>query len=252
MDLVYSWLAVYWVIKFIYFYNIDRSLSRSEEKYYRMLLEIETNRLQPMHWFMYFIWVLTLRLFHYLIYFDEYGFGILIKIMIKMTIKVFRFLVLYFVIILIFSFVGYGLFYDVEDYSTLIKSYNTMFKSSLGGFDYSIYDNSTISSSTARRIYLSIYLLTSTIMLLNLLIALLNDTYTEYINNGSGLQSKEMIKVRVLYEQNDYYQWLALIHNLFNFYVLLLAPFVIILKSKRLNRIIILIEYNLIYIFFFS
>ena len=31
MDLVYSGLAVYWVIKLIYFYNIDRSLSRPEE-----------------------------------------------------------------------------------------------------------------------------------------------------------------------------------------------------------------------------
>ena len=162
LDLVYSGLAIYWVIKFIYFYNIDRSLSRSEEKYYRMLLEIETNKLQPMHWFMYFIWVLIVRLFHYLIYFDEVGFSVLIEIMVKMTIKVFRFLVLFFIIILAFSFVGYGLFYDVEDYSTLIKSFNTMFKSSLGGFDYSLYDNSTISSSTAGRIYLSIYLLTST------------------------------------------------------------------------------------------
>ena len=93
-----------------------------------MLLEIETNKLQPMHWFMYFIWVLIARVFYYLIYFDEYGFSIFIQIMIKMTIKVFRFLVLYFVIVFAFSFVGYGLFYDIEDYSILIKSYNTMFK----------------------------------------------------------------------------------------------------------------------------
>ena len=55
-----------------------------------------------------------------------------------MATKVFRFLALYFTIILAFSFLGYGLFYDIEEYSTIIKSYNTMFKSSLGGYDYSI------------------------------------------------------------------------------------------------------------------
>ena len=69
-----------------------------------------------------------------------------------------------------------------------------------------VFDNSTKSSSTAGRLYLSIYLLVSTILLLNFLIAILNDTYAEYINNESGLQSKETIKIRAIYEENDYYQ----------------------------------------------
>ena len=244
LDLAHSVLSIYLITKFVLNYNIERTLTRPEEKYYRMLLEIESDTLQPMHWFWYFIWVLIIRLFHMLIYFDEYGFGILIQTIVKMAIKVIRFLVLYFTIILAFSFVGYGLFYDIEDYSSLFKSYNTMFKSSLGGFDYSIYDNSTKSSSTAGRIYLSIYLLVSTILLLNFLIAILNDTYIEYINNGNGLQSKEMIKIRALYEENDYYQWLAKTHNLINFYMIILAPLVVMLKSKKLNKFILHIEYG--------
>ena len=246
LDLANTALAIYLIIKFVFYYNIDRILTRPEEKYYRMLQEIESNTLQPMHWFIYCIWILVIRVFHILIYFDEFALGVLILIIVKMAIKVLKFLVLYFTIILAFSFVGYGMFYDIEEYSTIFKSYNTMFKSSLGGYDYSIYDNSVKSSSTAGRIYLSIYLLVSTILLLNFLIAILNDTYAEYINNESGLQSKETIKIRALYEENDYYQWLAKTNNLLNFYMIILAPFVVILKSKKLNKIILHIEFGII------
>ena len=86
-------------------------------------------------------------------------------------------------------------------------------------------------------------------IILNFLIAILSDTYSEYINNGSGLQSKEMIKARILYEKNDSYQWLAKTLNVLNIYVLLLAPFVVIFKSKRLNKIILHIEFGTIFVF---
>ena len=163
-----------------------------------------------------------------------------------MAVKVVSFLIIYFTIMLAFSLVGYGLFYDVTDYSSLSKSFKTMFQSSLGGFDYTLFDNATYTSSTTGRIYLSIYLLVSAILLLNFLIAILNDTYVEYINNGRALQSKEIIKLRAIYEHHDHYQCLVKAPNLINFYMLFLAPFVILLKSRRLNRIILHIEYSIV------
>ena len=244
LDLVYAGFAIYLIIRFSLYYNVDRTLSRYEEKYYAMFLETKTNNLQPMHWFWYIVCVLIFRILYQQIYFGELG--ALVQIIIKMVVKVVRFLFIYFTIMLAFSLVGYGLFYDIDNYSTLPKSFNTMFGSSLGGFDFTLYDNSTVSSATAGRIYLSIYLLTSTILLLNFLIAILNDTYTEYINNGKGLQSKEIIKLRAIYEKNDYYQCLVKAPNLINFYLIFLAPFVIIFKSKRLNKVILHIEYAIV------
>ena len=146
---------------------------------------------------------------------------------------------------LAFSLVGYRLFYDVTDYSPLSKSFKTMFQPSLGGFDYTLFDNATYTSSTTGRIYL----LVSAILLLNFLIAILNDTYVEYINNGKALQSKEIIKLRAIYEHHDHYQCLVKSPNLINFYMIFLAPFVIIFKSKKLNKIILHIEFSIITVF---
>ena len=127
-----------------------------------------------------------------------------------------------------------------------------MFQSSLGGFDYNLFNNATHTSPLAGRIFLSIYLLVSSILLLNFLIAILNDTYAEYINNGKGLQAKEIIKLRAIYEHHDYYQCLVKAPNLINFYMLFLAPLVIIFKSSALNKVILHIEYSIIHFCFLS
>ena len=153
---------------------------------------------------------------------------------------------------LAFSLVGYGLFYDVTELSTLSSSFKTMFQSSLGGFDYNLFNSAVNTSPLAGRIFLSIYLLVSSILLLNFLIAILNDTYAEYINNGKGLQAKEIIKLRAIYEHHDYYQCLVKAPNLINFYMLFLAPLVIFLKSSKLNRVILHIEYSIIHFCFLS
>ena len=147
---------------------------------------------------------------------------------------------------LAFSLVGYGLFYDVTELSTLSSSFKTMFQSSLGGFDYNLFNSAENTSPLAGRIFLSIYLLVSSILLLNFLIAILNETYTEYIHNGRGLQAKEIIKLRAIYEHHDYYQCLVKAPNLINFYMLFLAPLVIIFKSSKLNSVILHIEYSII------
>ena len=49
LDLANTVLAIYTLTKFVFYYNIDRMLTRPEEKYYRMLIEIESNTLQPIH-----------------------------------------------------------------------------------------------------------------------------------------------------------------------------------------------------------
>ena len=161
--------------------------------------------------------------------------------------KIINFLFIYFTIMLAFSLVGYGLFYDVAEFSTLSSSFKTMFQSSLGGFDYTIFKSAINTSPLIGRIFLSIYLLVSSIFLLDFLIAILNDTYAEYINNGEGLQAKEIIKLRAIYEHHDIYQCLVKAPNLINFYMLFLAPLVIILKSSTLNKVILHIEYSIIH-----
>ena len=245
LDLVYAWFAIYLVIKFIFYYNIDRNLTRFEEKYYAMYLEIKTNSLEPMHCLSYIVWVLIFRFLYQQIYFGERG--ALVQIVIKMVAKIVNFLFIYFTIMLAFSLVGFGLFYDVTELSSLSSSFNTMFQSSLGGFDYTLFNNAINTSPLAGRIFLSIYLLVSSILLLNFLIAILNDTYTEYINNGRGLQAKEIIKLRAIYEHHDYYQCLVKAPNLINFYMIIFAPFVIIFKSSKLNRVILHIEFSIIH-----
>ena len=175
-------------------------------------------------------WVLIIRLLYQQIYFSEHG--ALVQILISMGTKIINFLLIYFTIMLVFSLIGYGLFYDVAEFSTLSSSFKTMFQSSLGGFDYTIFNSAINTSPLIGRIFLSIYLLVSSILLLNFLIAILNEMITEVYKDGKGLQAKEIIKLRIIYEYHDIYQCLVKAPNLINFYILFLAPFVIILKSK--------------------
>ena len=63
LDLVCAGFAIYLVIKFIFYYNVDRTLTRFEEKYYTMYKEIITNKLEPMHCFCYIVWVLFFQSF---------------------------------------------------------------------------------------------------------------------------------------------------------------------------------------------
>lgn len=107
--------------------------------------------------------------------------GPFIKVIGKMFADIFIFFILYILILVSFASVGTLAFFRTAAYTNLYKSVITLFASSLGGFDY------TSINSIFGDIYLSVFLICSLILLLNLLIAILSTTYSYYETRGRGL-----------------------------------------------------------------
>lgn len=121
-----------------------------------------------------------------------------------------------------------------------------MYASALGGFDFAIYEKSSLTSPTAGRLFLASYLIVAAILMLNFLIAILSDTYANNTKYTSALRMKEIIKLRVIYESHKHYECLVRAPLLINFYMVVMAPLVVIFKSKKLNKVMLHVEYLII------
>ena len=111
--------------------------------------------------------------------------------LIKMILLMFKdFMIFLFLIVLniaIFTVIGYMLFKEVEEYSAGYKVSKTLIASALGGFDYAILDSAELGETTGA-IFLTFYLLVTSVLALNLLIAILSNVYNEV-----------SVKVNILY-----------------------------------------------------
>ena len=76
-----------------------------------------------------------------------------------------------------FAAVGVLLFGDVAQYDNLETTALMFFQYALGNFDLTIYDNSTSSRRLVGIVFSCIVLLVNMLVLMNLLIALMQDTY---------------------------------------------------------------------------
>ena len=156
--------------------------------------------------------------------------GPFIKVIGKMFADIFIFFILYILILVSFASVGTLAFFRTAAYTNLYKSVITLFASSLGGFDY------TSINSTFGDIYLSVFLICSLILLLNLLIAILSTTYSYYETRGRGLYLQEILNIweDVQYGGNRGF----LVVRTFPFHVLSLIfiPFFCCCKSNKKRR----------------
>ena len=129
------------------------------------------------------------------------------------------FLSILFIIFVIFALIGTGLFYDLEQYSHFFNSMVHLYESALGGFDFSIYENGKTSEAIGK-LYMIIFLLATTILLLNFLIAIMSETYARLKNYSQGMKFAEVIKIRVIYEPDPVYSCLVRSLPLLNWIVL--------------------------------
>lgn len=114
IDFVHFIGAIYLLVQYFTYYDVSRTLSRAEEKYYKMFASTEEKGVQPKVIFVYLVIVLVYRLLYYMIYFET--FGALVQIIIKMITFCFKFLVLSGLFLLAFSLFGHILFNDIEEF----------------------------------------------------------------------------------------------------------------------------------------
>ena len=86
---------------------------------------------------------------------------------------------------------------------------------------------------------------------MNFLLAIVYNTFLDYKDIINGLQRSEIIKLRPIYEPDEHYHCLVKSATLFNVLTFVLCPVIVLAKSKRLNSIILWIEYIPIFLVLF-
>jgi len=127
-------------------------------------------------------------------------FGILIRIILKMISNVIIFLIIFMVIV-----IGFALSFhvvigaNVDSFDSFGSSILTLFRITYGQFDWSGIQNSH--NGLAVALYF-LYVTTSAILLLNLLIAMLNQSYTQVISSAKSEYMIEKAGIILTYGSN--------------------------------------------------
>lgn len=129
------------------------------------------------------------------------------------------------IVMLTFTCAGSILFSEMDQFSNFKKSLIYMFSICLGNFDYGDFDNLKYHTSpNVGYVYLTLYLIIANIMLLNLLIAILSDTYSVYTDKSVALYLREQILLRQKLEPHDVYGCLVSACPPFNLFIIPLVP----------------------------
>lgn len=153
-----------------------------------------------------------------------------------MLVQVEIFLFLMIGIILVFLNAGRVMFYNLDDFSSWRKTFTFLFSASLGDFEYDIFHESQGNSVFYGYIFLTLYLIISTVTLLNFLIATLTSVYDSLKSISMGLYMREIIRIRNFYEDDAYYSGLICATPPLNLLFLPIYPFLIKMRSKWLNE----------------
>ena len=170
-------------------------------------------------------------------------FGPMVKIMQSLMVNILIFLFLYAAIFFIFAGVGQMLFQEIDEFKDMIETCKTLFASSFGNFEYVSYDPLKDVDPYVGYIYITVFLVVVGILLLNFLIAILSSTYSGLNKVKNGLYMRRIIQMRQRYQYDKYYSSIVFAPTPFNLLLLPVLPFVVFLKSKRLNNVVMVCEY---------
>ena len=103
---------------------------------------------------------------------------------------IFSFLVLFFLILLLFSCVGLILFDQIPQFGNFTDTIILLFSMSLGDFSFDTMEP----EGALGQVYLAAYLILGLVILLNLLIAILSSTYAILESRSVGLYLERIIE----------------------------------------------------------
>lgn len=154
-------------------------------------------------------------------------FGPMVKIFGSMLSDVVIFIFLYISIFFIFAGPGQLLFEELPEYSNLGESIKIMFLSSVGNFEYDTYIPLKDVDPYVGYVFITAFMIMISIMLLNFLIAILSNIYSELNNVKNGLYLRRVIHLRKLYNYDSLYSSIVFTPPPFNLFSLVIMPFVI-------------------------
>ena len=184
-------------------------------------------------------------------------FGPLIFIFIAMMKDVAVFIIIFMLQLMVFACIGNILFINLEGrYDTFGYCLLTLYQASLGEFNYEEFDIFLETRRIIGKVYLTIYLLLSAILAINLLIAILSTTYAILWEQSAPLFYIENIQQRPLYKYSKRYG--SLVSSFFPYYIFIpfVAPLLFMKNKIQINMLILHFEFIpiflILYILFLS
>ena len=180
-------------------------------------------------------------------------FGPLIVIIWNMTIIILQFFVIYILVILTFASIATLTLSELPVFRNLFEAIRIYLMASLGNFDLFQYD---ILDGWKRYYGVGMHLLvlfSNMILLINLLIAIMGDTYGNLVSVKTGLFWSSVIQEMPKYVYNKHYGILTMIPFTFSFMSLILLPVLVLSDNldtlTSINNAVFMIVYFPVSIF---
>jgi len=184
--------------------------------------------------------------------------GPLVKIVEKMLGDFSNFVILYLILVFMFAIVGnINFVFELEEYNGLFESCLTVLDASIGNYDFMLFETILNNEFLVRfgDVYTIAIVVTFNILILNLIIAILSNTYNMFDTKSTGLYLSKILNARDEMTFNENYGAFLLIMAPLNIVVLPFVPSAIFTKpSVKLNVFLTVLQYSvfivLIYLVF--
>lgn len=165
-----------------------------------------------------------------------------------------NFLIIYIVLITMFALVGnLNFIFKCTDFSTPFNSLITIIDGSMGNYDFGIFDG--IDESGLRntgKAYLMLSVIIFTILILNLIIAILSNTYNIFDPKSNGLYLSKILSTRDELQHDENYSAFITALSPLNIIMLPFVPIFALFKpNPRLNTIVMKSQYLLLMLILF-
>ena len=160
-------------------------------------------------------------------------FGPLLEMIFAMFLVFSQFIVLYILELLTLSCIAALVIQENPNFSNIFKAFITYLSASLGHFDLEQYDDYPGFKGMFGLLLHVIVLFINMILIINLMIAIMSDTYARLAEARVGLYWSSVIKEMPKYAFHREYGVLVMFPFCFSFIGLFMAPFLVTVKSKK-------------------
>ena len=226
LDMTFCIVFMYRLVKEYAYYEVDLdNYSQSHRKairYYENIYEFNNDEIliDVIYWIGAFcLWVRLLFMFRLTKFL-----GPLIKMIASMIWEIIIFMILFIIVLIIYSSIGTLLFYTVASYQDFWTTFITLFSAALGNFDFTVLTSQPKGQLTGD-LYLASFLILNCILFLNLLVAILTTTYTNFEAKKFVLYISEILKFRSSQDYDKRASGLTSSPPPWNLLSLLMSPF---------------------------
>jgi hypothetical protein len=165
-----------------------------------------------------------------------------------------NFVIIYTILLSMFSIIGNLNFPVVPDFATLFDSFITMFNASMGNYNFTIFDDVTDSSlQNFGKFYTLVGVILFSILILNLIIAILSNTYNIFDPKSNGLYLSKILSSRDELSYDENYGSFLSAMSPFNMVIMPLVPVAVFSPpSPQFNNFVMTVQYTLFIQIFFA